>query len=357
MDKTTKKWRVKIEVIAGPLLPCPLFREKQKRTMPKKRQPRKRFLPDQEGNKYDKIVKENLQKFIPALISKVLKIEVQRTENLPQVKIQTTKEVEPDSLKIIFNDQYPRGCLLQIEFEAKDEKNTDARMLQYVAIEYVKYRLPVEIHLIYLLQGRPKNIKGGIKFNNLTFRYPVYSLDEISFREFIYSEVPEEVILAILASPEDKTPTEVIRLILGRLVQLRGKDTELYKFINQLKILSMLRNLRQETENQIVDMTINEDIVRQIKEDKMYQMGTKQGITKHSIISIINMAKKGFDIAMTAEVLEVTPDFAASILEQYQQKEEIISLLKKRRAKVEKVAAKLNVNPILVEVIQEDMEE
>jgi hypothetical protein len=119
----------------------------------------------------------------------------------------------------------------------------------------------------------------------------------------------------------------------------------------------MLRNLRQETENQIVDMTINEDIVRQIKEDKMYQMGTKQGITKHSIISIINMAKKGFDIAMTAEVLEVTPDFAASILEQYQQKEEIISLLKKRRAKVEKVAAKLNVNPILVEVIQEDMEE
>ena len=67
------------------------------------------------------------------------------------------------------------------------------------------------------------------------------------------------------------------------------------------------------------------------------------------------MAAKGFDIPMTAEVLEVTPDFVNSILEQYKKKNEIITLLKKSRANVERIAKKLGVSAILVEVIQEDI--
>ncbi|HFA49503.1 MAG TPA: hypothetical protein ENJ95_10865 [Bacteroidetes bacterium] len=202
--------------------------------MPKKRQAQQRKANDKEGNKYDKIFKENLQRFIPALLNKVLKIKVNRMENLPQAKVQTTKEVEADFVKIIYNEEYPDGCIVQIEFEAKDEKKTDAKMLQYAAIEHLKYGLPIDLRMIYLLRGRPRNIKGEVKFCDLVFRYPVYCTEEISFREFIYSDVPEEVILAVLANPENKKPSEIIRLILERLHKLRGNSKEFYKFINQL---------------------------------------------------------------------------------------------------------------------------
>ena len=137
------------------------------------------------------------------------------------------------------------------------------------------------------------------------------------------------------------------------------------------KIMSMLRNLREETQKQFKEMIINEDIVRQIEEDEMFQMGTKQGLEqglekgleqglekgkqKQAIVGIINMANKGFDINMTAEVLEVEPDFVAAILKEYKKKKEIMALLKKRGADVERIAKKLKVSPILVEVVKEDM--
>ena len=285
-------------------------------------------------------------------------------ENLPEVKIQTTKEVEPDFLKLIYNQKYPDGCVVQIEFEAKDEKKTDAKMLQYVAMNHLKYGLPVDLHLIYLLRGRPRNIKGEVRFGGLVFRYPVYCTDEISYREFIYSDVPEEVILAVLADPEDQKPAGIVRMILERLYQLRGNTREFYKFINQLKIMSMLRNLRKETQKQFKEMIINEDIARQIEEDEMFQMGTKQGLEqglekgklKQAIVGIVNMAAKGFDLKTISEVLEVEPKFVASVLEQYKKKKEIIVLLKKRGADMDGIAKKMKVRPTLVEVIKEDLQ-
>ncbi len=60
--------------------------------MPKKRQPPQKKVNDKEGNKYDKIIKENLQSLIPALLKSVMNLTDIRLENLPQVKLQTTVE-------------------------------------------------------------------------------------------------------------------------------------------------------------------------------------------------------------------------------------------------------------------------
>ena len=68
----------------------------------------------------------------------------------------------------------------------------------------------------------------GLKLN-----YPVYCLSEISYREFIHSEVPEEVVISILGDPEELSGDELVRLILARLVHLRGDTGALRKFINQ----------------------------------------------------------------------------------------------------------------------------
>ncbi|MEK7255643.1 MAG: hypothetical protein AAB316_12920, partial [Bacteroidota bacterium] len=214
-----------------------------------------------EGNKYDKIIKENLQALLPALIRKVLKTKVRRMENLPAIRVQTTKEAEPDFLKKVFTDEHPEGFILQIEMEAKDEKDADAKMLYYVAAEYLKFMLPVDLRMIYMLKGKPKNITGEVGFFGLKLTYPIYRLDEISYRTFISSRIPAEVVLSILADPEEKSGEEILQLILGRLVALRGKSRSLWKFINQLKVLSLLRNLHDETLKTVKHMVISEEFV------------------------------------------------------------------------------------------------
>lgn len=208
--------------------------------MPKKA---KKKTTSKEGNKYDKIIKENLQNLIPALQRQVIKLENARFENLPQVKLQTTIEREPDFLKIMFSDTYPDGCLFQVEFEGKDEKETGYRMLEYGAILVRKFKLPIEQHVIYLLEGEPVNLTGTVGFKNIYCRYHVHCLWKISYLNFIQSNDPEEVLLSILANPDGEPPGVIIRLILERLIQLRGNSLTTKKFIRQLEILSGLRKL------------------------------------------------------------------------------------------------------------------
>ncbi len=264
----------------------------------------------------------------------------------------------------MYSKEYPSGCILQIEFEGKDELETDYRMLEYGAILIRKFKLPIEQHVIYLLERPPKNIEGNIVFKNIEFRYKVHCISQVSYTKFIKSENPEEVLLSILANHNGEPPEVIIRLILERLIQLKGNSLATQKFIKQLEILSGLRKLQSQTTKIIDNMTIEYDITKDIR----YQQGQAQGIekgieegiekgeTKKAIIGIINMAAKSFDTNMIAEVLEVTPDFVASILEQYKKKDEVISLLKKRRANVERIAKKLDMSAILVGVVKEDME-
>ncbi len=127
---------------------------------PRKQKPTKSKV--NEGNKYDKIIKENLQSLIPALLRRVMRLVDIRLENLPQIKLQTTLEREPDFLKKMYSENYPGGCILQIEFEGRDEKETDYRILEYGAIIVRKFKLPVEQHLVYLLEGKPHTSAGSL---------------------------------------------------------------------------------------------------------------------------------------------------------------------------------------------------
>ena len=328
---------------------------------PVKRKPRK--SGDKEGNKYDKIIKENLQSLIPALLRTVMNLGGIRLENLPQVKLQTTIEREPDFLKKMYSENHPAGCILHIEFEGKDEKETDYRMLEYGAIMVRKFKLPVEQHLVYLLEGEPQNITGIIDFKTIMCRYQVHCLWTISYKTFIHSENPEEVLLSILANYNGEPPAVVIRLMLERLIQLRGNSLATKKFIRQLEILSGLRKLQVETIKIIDSMTIEYDITKDIRyqqgEEKGIEKGIEKGLekgeTKKAITAIINMTAKDFDIPIIAGLLEVEQDFVVSIQEQMKKKEEILSLLKKKNAKVEKIATRLKVSPILVDVLKDDL--
>lgn len=149
-----------------------------------------------EANKYDKIIKENLEGLIPALLRTVVRIGNARLENLPQIKLQTTFEREPDFLKIMYSAQHPEGCILQIEFESKDSVETDFRILEYFAILFRKFKKPVVQHVVHLGKKPAKKTKGKFEMENLSFYFTVHSICEISYTDSSIPTTPKKCSLA-----------------------------------------------------------------------------------------------------------------------------------------------------------------
>ncbi len=197
----------------------------------------------EEGNQYDKIIKENILSLIPALLKKVLGLKKFTMEDLPIIKLQTTLEREPDFLKLIYDVNFPEGRIMQLEFESSNETYMNMRMLEYCSIIYRKFRKPVEQHLIFL-GNKPSTMKTTIKFLDLSYAFKIHNLSEISYKIFINSDQPEEVLLSILANRDDLQSEKIIQLILKRLIQLKGDTLATQKFIRQLEIISKLRVAR-----------------------------------------------------------------------------------------------------------------
>ena len=135
----------------------------------------------EEGNKYDKIIKENLLSLIPALLNKVLGLKKFRIEDLPMIKFQTTLEREPDFLKLVYDDTYPEGRIMHIEFESSNETHMDTRMLEYLSIIYRKLRKPIEQHLIFM-GDKVSTMNNKIEFINLSYQFSIHNLSEISYK-------------------------------------------------------------------------------------------------------------------------------------------------------------------------------
>ncbi len=320
-----------------------------------------------DGNKFDKILKENLEAMVPVLFRKVLKIKIDRTENLPQIRNQITKESEPDFLKMAFSGEYPKGFLLQIDFESKDERATDARMLEYLGVAFRKYRLPVDLHLVYLPKGKPRYFTGKIKFFGLNYEYPIHVLSEIDYREFLSSDVPEDVLMAIFADPGGLSATEILRLIVEKLARLKGKSTELNKFINQLKVFSIIRNLQLETQKQVDNMIDKLEFAKAVRADNWFQMGAQEGLEqgleqglelgeiKKAIFNIRKMTELKFDTNVIADISGVSEDWANMIQNQLKFEPEIIKLLKTGKFSEEEISDKLKIHPLLVKVVFEDL--
>lgn len=309
-----------------------------------------------EGNKFDKILHENLEPLIPVLLRKVMGIVPTKMENVPQLKQQTTLEREPDFLKKVFDAKHPEGKLVQIEFEGKDEKETDYRFLEYLGIILRKYKIPLDQHLIYLPKGVPKQIRGEIVQENLYFRYEVHCISQISYIEFLYSDIPEEVLLSILSNPEDQQPEELIELILRQLIKLKGDSLATRKFLKQLEVLSLLRNLQEATIKQIDMINLSYDITKDVRynqgKDVGLEQGLEQGRLETTIFGIRNMLLKNLAEDLIAEILNVESSFVIQIKQELKKENEIITLLKTNKLSQEQIAKKLDVSEVLVSTLQ-----
>jgi len=319
----------------------------------------------QEGNQYDKIIKENILSLIPALLKRVLGFEDYQLEDLPVIKLQTTIEREPDFLKLLYDKQFPKGRILQIEFETGNETYMEMRMLEYCSIIYRKFKKPVEQHLIFM-GSKPSTMKTKIEFLDLSYQYKCHNLCEISYKRFIDSDQPEEVLLSILADKDDVEPRAIIQLILKRLVQLKGDSIATRKFVKQLEIISKLRNLQELTTKTIDLMSISYDIKTDVRfkqgqeigreegREEGIEIGIEEGKIIQSIITIRSMLNQQLiteSIAL-ASFLHVSIEFVEQTKEELKKETKIIKALSVKGASVNSLAKKFKVSETFVRTLR-----
>jgi hypothetical protein len=115
-------------------------------------------------------------------------------------------------------------------------------MQEYHAMIHSKYKLPIVQVVFYFGRGISK-MNNAYSYRKNSFHYELISIQEFSYKTFLDSDKPEELILAILADFEDKSKEEIVDMIFSRAKLIINETNLMGKFVNQIEILSKLRKL------------------------------------------------------------------------------------------------------------------
>jgi hypothetical protein len=121
------------------------------------------------------------------------------------------------------------------------------------------------------------------------FGFTLINTQSYDYESLLHSQVPEEVIFAILGDFKNEQLENIVSKILNRLVQISPDKKKLQRYIQQLLVLSKLRNLEAETLKQTEAMPIEFDI----NKDVVYQRGKSKGELKAKRAMIIEMLNDG----------------------------------------------------------------
>jgi len=138
--------------------------------------------------------------------------------------------------------------------------------------------LPLRQIVIYGgILANPNHIhQNQLTLSGLDLEYEVIVLKQIPKEQFLHSEIPEEVVLAILCDFGEDDPAKVVRDILYNLKRILRKSNRIKKFQKQLLILSRLRKMELIVKTEVEAMTIHYDI----ETDGLFLKGIEEGIEK-----------------------------------------------------------------------------
>lgn len=253
----------------------------------------------EKGNVFDKILKENIKQMIKPLAEELLQKTIKSIKPLP-AKLQTTLELESDDFNLI-ETMDGKKSILHLEFETSLTKDMVYRVGEYHAVKQRKHKLPIHHFVIYIGTKKTK-IKTKLPSNEIYKGFTLVRVNEKDPKEYLASDIPEMVILAVLGDYSDERKTEIIRLIIMRLQSLISNKRKLGKYINQLLIFGRFRKLENIITQNFEDMTtVNYDITK----DGLY-LKAKAEAKKEKIESIkALLLDKYYSQKRIAEILNV----------------------------------------------------
>ena len=219
---------------------------------------------------FDKIIKENIEAIFVPLLEKLLNLSINKTIEIKD-KLQVTIEREPDYLKKII-DHEGREFILHLEFQTQDDHEMVYRMAEYKAILQRKHRIPVKQCVIYLGARKP-TMRTRLTEEEQIIGFDLRNISDLPIQKVLESTIPEEIILAILTDYPSADAEHVVSEIIRKLQSNASDEIQLNKAIQQLLILSRLRNLETITKEKTDQMPITYDIT----EDGLYKQGIEIG--------------------------------------------------------------------------------
>ncbi len=261
--------------------------------------------PIKEGNQYDKIVKENIESIIPALMETVLGFKVVESVVLKE-KLQQTKEKEADALRLI-TDPEGNQFILHLEFQVEDYKKMIYRMLDYWALLKSKYEYSVKQFVIYIGEKHPK-MPVKLEVDDNYFQFKLINISEYNYLKFIKSSKPEDIIMAVLSDFGKNTSEIALNHIIHRLEETIDDNRTFQKYITQLRVLSKLRNL----DIKLDDMIHNWDKYIDAENDYLYIRGQKA--QQEKVVTNL-LSQTDFGNEKIANIANVTIEFVENVKE------------------------------------------
>ncbi len=254
---------------------------------------KKKKVDNKKGNIYDRIFKENAHELFLPLVEKKLEITIISYEAIPE-KIQKTTEREADFLYKV-KTKKDKIFLLHVEFQNKNDPKMLRRMSEYHGLFHRKYDLPIHHVVIYLGKRKP-TMRNRMKEEELFRGFDLISVYDMDPKEFLSSQVPSVIMLALLTKFEVEKTETILRFLLSNIKKHAKQEKDLKKYLEQLLILSRIRNLEKITEKIIDDMPITYDV----EKDGLYKKGLLKGIERGEKRGEKRGALKGFEQTLLA---------------------------------------------------------
>ncbi len=282
------------------------------------------------ANAYDKILKENLIETIKPFFKQLFGFEIENKQiEYIQPSLQKTMEVEADFLAKIKHQNPADDFVLHIEFQTKDHLTMELRMNFYQGFIRTSHNISIQQYVIYLGKGKSQ-MKTFIKDKNLDFRYDLINFEDIDVDTFINSDIPEVVILGILADYKGKKPENIVDIIIEKVLNTNVALDKKRKCVKQLEVLSKLRNLQETIQQKTNNMAFEYDIETDIRYlqgigkgeeigiekglEKGIEKGRKEGREETVYDSILRMNEKKMDSIVIADILNVTEQKVIEII-------------------------------------------
>ena len=273
---------------------------------------------------FDKVLKKTFNRVYESLIHSLLGLDLSNT-----VKIQTTfsrtKEKRPD-FAVKVKKQGVKDEIVHVEFQTRNDADMHKRELGYYHDFYWAFDLEVIQYVIYLGSGVP-TMKTEINHRNLKHSYTIICMNEQDANQFLNSESPHEIILAVLCKFEKRDAAKIIKEILEKLNQKSKNERELFEYTTDLEILSGLRNLQSITKKQVDKMPIIYDLKKDLRYIEGKQEGKlegkqegelegKQEKARTAIIRILKDNTLKLSVQKMALILDVSQEFVKKIQEE-----------------------------------------
>lgn len=175
-------------------------------------------------------------------------------------------------------------------------------MAEYQAFLLRKYQLPVRQFVIYL-GASEASMKTRLPEDQQITGYELRSLRDLDVKVMLDAETPGEIILSILGDYPRSDANAIIEQTITRLVKASRNETELRRAIQQLLILSRLRNLEVVTKEKIREMPITYDVTK----DGLFKEGIQEGIRENKFRTVKNALKQGkLSVEEIADLAEIS---------------------------------------------------